>query len=150
MAIKSGSRRLSEAELNAPDLDDDGNFDVETYSLPQASFDDPYLSQVWEDARRLLEEQGEGQEIPAVEPAFDPEVEKGLVGDTVQAAGRWLARRWEQLESRYGRGPALAMAAAMLATMPLPGSVPAIIAAAEGIRGLRGYLGKEMEEEFHV
>jgi len=73
----------------------------------------------------------------------EDQVDKGLIFDSVQAAGKWLAQQWGKLESRYGRKQALAMAAAMLATSPLPGNIPAIVAVAEGIRGLSGYFGKE-------
>lgn len=55
MAIETQS--LSEAELNAPDIGDDGNLDVETFLLPDASgIDDPYLKEVWELARQQLED----------------------------------------------------------------------------------------------
>jgi hypothetical protein len=64
--------------------------------------------------------------------------EKGPVFDTVQAAGKWLADKWARLENRYGRSVALSMVVATIVTMPLPGSIPAIIAAAEVIRGVRG------------
>lgn len=76
-------------------------------------------------------------------PEDEEDFEKGVIGDTVQSAGRWLAARWEELESRYGRKGALTAAVAMLATLPVPGNIPAVIAVAEGIRGLHGYFGKE-------
>lgn len=59
MAVRTSSRRLTEAELNAPDLDDDGDFDVEHYPLLAAdvsAIDDPYLAEVWDAAVKLLEE----------------------------------------------------------------------------------------------
>lgn len=62
---------------------------------------------------------------------------------TVQSAGRWLAGKWQQLEERYGRRAALAMAVAMLGTLPVPGNVAAVIAVAEGIRGVGGYFQRE-------
>ena len=46
----------------------------------------------------------------------------------LQDAGRWLAEKWEQLEGRYGRKGALAMALASLATFPIPGNVAAVVA----------------------
>lgn len=77
----------------------------------------------------------------------DPEagdvVDKGI-GDTVQAAGRWLAAKWASLEERYGRKAALAMAVAGIVTMPLPGNITAIIGIAEGIRGINGYFRREL------
>lgn len=71
------------------------------------------------------------------------EVRKGFFS-TIQDAGRWLAEQWEAGEHRYGRAGALTMAASMLATMPVPGNVLAIIAAAEAIRGLTGFFKREM------
>lgn len=71
--------------------------------------------------------------------------EKGLVGDSVQFAGRWLAAKWENLESRYGRRGALAVAVAMIGTAPLPGNIAAVIAAAEAIRGLHGFFTREFD-----
>lgn len=82
---------------------------------------------------------GEPTMIPLASYAH---AEKG-VGDSVQSVGRWLASRWKQLEDRYGRKQALAMAVAALTTLPLPGNVAAIVAVAEGIRGISGYFGKE-------
>jgi phage portal protein BeeE/2'-5' RNA ligase len=73
-------------------------------------------------------------------------LEKGILGDTVQSAGRWLANKWASLESRYGRAGALTMAVGMLATMPVPGNIALVIAAAEGIRGIHGALaGKQLK-----
>ena len=69
----------------------------------------------------------------------DSQMDKGMVGDALQSAGRFLARKWEQLENRYGRRAALTMAIAGLATFPIPGNLTAIIGIAEGIRGLHGY-----------
>jgi hypothetical protein len=63
---------------------------------------------------------------------------------TVQAAGKWLADKWASLENRYGRAGALSMAVAMLATSPLPGNIPAVIAAAEAVRGISGYFQREL------
>lgn len=51
-------------------------------------------------------------------------------------AGKWLADKWSALENRYGRRAALTMAVAMLATLPLPGNIAAIVGIAEGIRGM--------------
>jgi hypothetical protein len=60
MAIKASGRKLTEAELNAPDLDDDGNLDVEHYLLPDASgITDPYLRDVWETVRRTMPDEEE-------------------------------------------------------------------------------------------
>lgn len=52
-------------------------------------------------------------------------------------AGKWLADKWQQLEGRYGRKGALAMALASVVTFPIPGNLAAVVAAAEAIRGLR-------------
>ena len=57
----------------------------------------------------------------------------------IQKAAQWLATRWAKLEERYGRRAALSMAAGMIATLPVPGNITAIVAAAEAIRGLHGY-----------
>lgn len=65
--------------------------------------------------------------------------------DSIQSAGRWLASKWEQLEGRYGRSVALTMAVTMLATLPVPGNIVAVVAAAEGIRGLSGYFQRGNE-----
>lgn len=71
-------------------------------------------------------------------------IDKGIFS-TVQDAGQYLARAWEKLESRYGRRGALAMAVAMIGTLPIPGNIAAVIAVAEGIRGLHGYLQREYD-----
>lgn len=71
-----------------------------------------------------------------------PTTEKG-VGDSIQSAGRWLASKWAALEERYGRKAALTMAVAMLGTLHVPGNVAAVIAVAEGIRGVSGYFQRE-------
>jgi len=159
MAINTDLPKLAEARLNAPDLDDEGELDVETYPLPEYEGEDPYLAEVWEAAKELLasaslpakpeapqeipegddgEEEGAGDEV-------DP-AKKGL-GNSLQEVGRWLAERWAALESRYGRKTALAMAVVMLGTLPLPGNIPAIIGIAEGIRGLQGYFQREYDGE---
>ena len=55
MASKPLGRKLNEAELNAPDLDE-GVLDVETYPVPDGSnIDDPGLRAAWDEARRLIE-----------------------------------------------------------------------------------------------
>ena len=69
--------------------------------------------------------------------------EKGAV----QEAGKWLAAKWANLEARYGRKAALSMAVAMMATLPIPGNIAAVIAVAEGVRGLSGYFGKNYSPE---
>ena len=57
MAVKTTVRKLTEAEMNAPDLDDDGNLDVEHYELPSGeNITDPYLRKVWDSAVRLIQE----------------------------------------------------------------------------------------------
>lgn len=72
------------------------------------------------------------------------EEQKGLT-TSVQSAGKWLAKKWAALESRYGRRAALTMALASIATLPLPGNVTVIIAAAEAIRGLHNYFQNNMD-----
>lgn len=136
MAVRQTERKLTEAELYAPDLDEDGELDVEHYSIPTGNdAADPYFAEVWDAALKLLDE--------GAAPEDEPEsVEKG-VGDSLQSAGRWLADKWAALESRYGRKAALAMAVGMLATFPVPGSIPAIIGIAEGVRGVSGYFQRE-------
>lgn len=52
MATQPGVK-LSEAEMNAPDLDDDGEFDVEHYPLPAC--DDPKLKAAWDEAMRIVQ-----------------------------------------------------------------------------------------------
>lgn len=69
--------------------------------------------------------------------------EKGVIGDTVQSAGRWLANKWENLEARYGRKAALAMAVASIATFPIPGNITAVIGVAEAIRGISGWFQRD-------
>lgn len=59
---------------------------------------------------------------------------KGLL----DGAARMVADRWNALEQRYGRKVALGMLAAMVATLPLPGNIAAIIAAAEAGRYFTG------------
>ena len=147
MAVKIAERKLSEAELYAPDLDE-GEVDVEHYPLPDAGeIEDPYLAEVWEAAGQLLDQKSypdEDDEGEDGDEASSDHLEKGLL-DSIQIAGKWLAGKWTALEERYGRKATLAMAVAMLATMPLPGTVPAIIAAAEAIRGVRGYFQAEYD-----
>lgn len=75
-------------------------------------------------------------------------IDKGAL-DSVKAAGRWLANKWASLEDRYGRKTALTMAVGMIATMPLPGNIAAIIAAAEALRGI-GMIGKELVEKSEI
>ena len=56
MAINTKLRKLSEAELNNPDLGDDGELDVESYPiLSSDEIEDPYLAEVLDAARELLE-----------------------------------------------------------------------------------------------
>lgn len=55
MAVQHDSQKLTEAELYAPDLDEDGELDVERYSLPSYDGDDPYLAEVWGAAKELIE-----------------------------------------------------------------------------------------------
>lgn len=64
---------------------------------------------------------------------------------TVESAGQYLAQKWEQLEGRYGRRPALMMAIAMITSSPLPGNIAAIITAAEVSRGIRTYFRNDLE-----
>lgn len=66
------------------------------------------------------------------------------IGSTASSAGEWLAVKWAQLEGRYGRKAALAMAVAALVTMPVPGNIATIVAVAEGIRGIQGYFQREL------
>lgn len=56
----------------------------------------------------------------------------------VKEVAQWVADKWAALEGRYGRKTALAMVLAGIATLPLPGNIMAIVAAAEAIRGIRG------------
>jgi hypothetical protein len=56
MATKTTGRRLTEAELNAPDLDDEGNFDVEYFPVPSSEgIEDPELKEAWKEAMRILD-----------------------------------------------------------------------------------------------
>lgn len=51
MAINTELKKLTEAELNDPDLDDDGEINVESYPLPSGDeIEDPYLAEVWKAA----------------------------------------------------------------------------------------------------
>lgn len=60
MAIQTDGPKLSEAERNAPDLDDDGNLDVEHYLVPDGDhIKDDYLRSVWEEVSRQLNGQEE-------------------------------------------------------------------------------------------
>lgn len=72
----------------------------------------------------------------------DAEEDKGL---SVRDAGQWLADKWAGLESRYGRKAALGMAVAMVVTLPIPGNLAGVIAAAEAIRGVHGFFTKEFD-----
>lgn len=64
MAIKTTGRKLNEAEMNAPDLDD-GQLDVEHYPLPDGStIEDPYVRAVWEEAVAGLGEAVGEEPIP--------------------------------------------------------------------------------------
>jgi len=125
-------------------LDAEQEFDMEPYAEHGYASDDLVGTLETVEADGLVVYLVDGQEAdPGTVQAVEPVEEKGLVFDSVQAAGKWLAQQWDKLESRYGRKQALAMAAAMLATSPLPGNIPAIVAVAEGIRGLSGYFSKE-------
>ena len=60
MAVNPDLRKLTE-ELYAPDLDDDGETDVERYLLPAGDeIEDPYLAEVWDAAVQLLEDEDAG------------------------------------------------------------------------------------------
>jgi hypothetical protein len=55
MAIKTGERQLTEAEIYASDLDE-GIVDVETYPIPDGSeIADPYLRRIWAGAKAMIE-----------------------------------------------------------------------------------------------
>ena len=82
-------------------------------------------------------------EDPVYYDKLDQLESKGIVSD----AGAWLARKWESLEGRYGRKAALAMAVAGLATFPIPGNITAVIGAAEAIRGIHGWMTRELTAE---
>ena len=78
MAIKTGERELTEAEIYAPDLDE-GVVDVETYLIPDGSeIADPYLQRIWAGAKAMIEADGavkepiEDKEEP-IEDAKAPE-----------------------------------------------------------------------------
>lgn len=78
MAVRTTERKLTEAEINSPDLDEDGELDVERYALPAGDeIEDPYLAETWDAALKLLDEEsppeeeededdGEGGEMKAV------------------------------------------------------------------------------------
>jgi hypothetical protein len=79
--------KLTEAQLNAPDLDDQGRLDVEHYPIPdaaEAGMEDPYLASVWDGALKRLDEGGFGQD--------DEEEEQG------EPAGK-VAKDWITTES---------------------------------------------------
>jgi hypothetical protein len=64
MATKTIHRRLSDAELNAPDLDDEGNLDVEYFPIPSGSgIENPELKAAWDEAIRILSEQRSGDPV---------------------------------------------------------------------------------------
>ncbi len=78
---------------------------------------------------------------------FDPEgikqlrgkykrIDKGLLGNSVESAGRWLARKWEELEGKHGRVGALNMAINFLLSSPMPGNLPRIVSIAHAVRGI--------------
>jgi len=51
---------MSEAELNAPDLDDEGNIDVEHYPVPGGDdIADPYLREVWAESVKIINQEAE-------------------------------------------------------------------------------------------
>jgi len=55
MAINSRLPQLDEARLNAPDLDEEGQVDVESYPLPSGDeIEDPYLAEILDEARQVL------------------------------------------------------------------------------------------------
>lgn len=67
MAVKALHGELSEAALNAPDLDE-GQLDVEHYPLPSGDdIADPYLREVWAEAKRLIDA-GESLDADATAP----------------------------------------------------------------------------------
>lgn len=102
MATKTTERRLTEAELNAPDLDDEGNFDVEYFPVPGSEgIEDPELKEAWEEAMRILDEEGdlaeeagEGGEEDLSE-VFAEDVSSFAArsnGESWQTSGRWYKR----------------------------------------------------------
>lgn len=51
MAINPDLPKLSEAEMNSPDIDQDGETDVQYYLVPEKiDSGDQYLDRVWRDA----------------------------------------------------------------------------------------------------
>lgn len=63
MAVNTSIPKLSEAELNNPDLDDAGVLNVESYPLLSGDeIEDPYLSEVWNEAVKLIRESPEDNE----------------------------------------------------------------------------------------
>lgn len=63
MATKTVHRELSEAELNAPDLDDEGNLDVEHYPIPDGStIRNPELRAAWDGAMKILNGEADAEE----------------------------------------------------------------------------------------
>ena len=66
MAINHKLRKLSEAELNDPDLDDNGEVNVESYPLPSDDeIEDPYLAEVWQAAVESLNNPAEATKFLA-------------------------------------------------------------------------------------
>ncbi len=67
MAVNVDLPELGEARLNAPDLDENGELNVERYQLPSGDeIENPYLAEVWDAARAILEEGYFSEEQPPV------------------------------------------------------------------------------------
>lgn len=94
MASKPSIRHLSEAERYAPDLDDDGNLDPETFPIPTAEgIDDPYLQQVWQAAVEGLDQ---GEEEMPVAKTYQPQL-----GPTRLQKGLPLGKGWSTRVPRH-------------------------------------------------
>ncbi|MDE2099675.1 MAG: phage portal protein [Patescibacteria group bacterium] len=93
---EAGEKSVTEAQLNALDLDEDGALDVEHYPLPNASdVDDEYLADVW---NRAIESLPTGA-TPQLTNQFDKALVTEAEGDKyevrpVQAGGKQL---WQVL-----------------------------------------------------
>lgn len=91
-----------------------------------------------DDKKEDKKPKGKDLSIEEHKSAFGMEMGSNFQFPTVQDAGAFLARKWRNLEERYGRKTALAMAVASIVTFPIPFNITAVIAVAEGIRKLQG------------
>jgi len=80
----------------------------------------------------------------------EDELQESILGNSLQGIGRWVARKWESMEGRYGRKAALVMVIGILATLPIPFNITAIIGVAEAVRGISHVLSPQQIKQVEM